>query len=167
MPKKTNLKEMPPNITFILSPLFNHDELCNNHSFEEDSNFPNGLNNTPWGNEAGETQPLTEVSRTCRLERDCKLSMDEEPAGEERKDPDEGLRSTRRKQIQLQMLRIWRPTRQSCIPTILKGGRDDLFFWRFWKKYVSILGFYDPEVVTRRPLFRLFCRDYVVILGFD
>jgi len=32
---------------------------------------------------------------------------------------------------------------------------------------VSILGFYDPEVVTRRPLFQLFCKDYVMILGFD
>ena len=30
--------------------------------------------------------------------------------------------------------------------------------------YVSILGYYDPDVVTRRPLFRIFCTDYVMIL---
>jgi len=58
-------------------------------------------------------------------------------------------------------------TRRSCIWMILKGGRDDLFSWKFWRNYVSISGFYDPEVVTRRPFFRLFYRDYEIILGFD
>jgi len=58
-------------------------------------------------------------------------------------------------------------TRRFCIWTILKGWWDDLFFSRFWRNYVSILGFNDPEVVTRPPLFRLFCRNYEMILGFD
>jgi len=44
-------------------------------------------------------------------------------------------------------------TRRFCIWTILKGWRDDLFFWRFWGNYVSTLGFYNPEVVTKRTLF--------------
>ena len=58
-------------------------------------------------------------------------------------------------------------TRQACIWMILKGERDNLFSWQFWRNYVSISGLYDLEVVTRRPFFRLIYRDYEMILGFD
>ena len=66
------------------------------------------------------------------------------------------------------MLRIWRReettlylddpegvTRRSSLSAILKELRLDLSF------------FFNPEVETWRPSFRLLCRDYVVILGFD
>jgi len=58
-------------------------------------------------------------------------------------------------------------TRRCCIWTILNVWRDNVFFWRFWRIYVSILGFYDPGLVPWLPLFRLFGRDYAMILGFD
>jgi len=64
------------------------------------------------------------------------------------------------------MLCIWGRDETILYSNDLKGGRNSLFFRRFWGNYVLVLGFYDPEVVTRRPLLRLFCRAYEMILVF-